>query len=166
MLNIYISLRNTLYQLSVYILYTYEKLIHLDTFIFGRVDETVNNKRKQQRKRGKGEDAKKKPVKIRRRIASPKRLTNDHESVEKSHNSINSENRDQYKHNEDSYRAVTERWNSSSREDGSRMEKQKAGTSTDDDRDRIERRNADDDEKSEEANVEHDTNDTIRQMDP
>lgn len=133
--------------------------------MFNRVDDAVN-KRRPRRKRGNGENAKR-PVKKRRTIASPRRLANDYEPVEKSYSNVNGRDRDQYKCNKDSYRVVTERPKSSSREGESRMEKQKAGTSTDEDRDGIERRKADDDdEKSEETNVEHDTKDTIRQMDP
>jgi len=169
-INLYYFTQYALPQRSVYIsiyLYIYEK-INLFEYIYliSRIDDAVNNKRKQQRKRSNGEDAKK-PIKKRRTIASPKCLANDHEPVEKSYNNVNDRDRDQYKRNEDSYRTVTERRKSLSKgEDGSRMEKEKAGTSIGDDRDRIERRRNDDDEKSEEANVEHDTNDTIAQIDP
>lgn len=135
----------------------------------------VNNKRGQQRERGDDEDVKK-PVKRRRTALSAKRIENNQfEPIEESYTSANDEDRNQYKGNEDNCGAITDnerRKSTSSQEDESRLEKQKAGTSIDNNRKNMERKNVandqddgdDDDEKSDEASVDHNTNDTIREM--
>jgi len=135
----------------------------------------VNNKRGQQRKRGEDENVKK-PVKRRRMAFSAKRAENNQfEPIEENYKNVNEEDRNQYKGNEDNCGAITDnerRKSTSSQENESRVEKQKAGTSIDNNRKNVERKNVtddeddgdDDDEKSDEASVDHNTNDTIREM--
>lgn len=135
----------------------------------------VNNKRGQQRKRGEDENVKK-PVKRRRMAFSAKRAENNQfEPIEENYKNVNEEDRNQYKGNEDNCEAITDnerRKSTSSQENESRVEKQKAGTSIDNNRKNVERKNVtddeddgdDDDEKSDEASVDHNTTDTIREM--
>lgn len=129
---------------------------------FSRIDDRVNNKRGQQRKRGDSVDVRK-PVKRRRAASSPKRAVNNHEPVEKSYKDANGRDRDQYVGDEGNYRAER-RKSSSRREDGARMEKQKAEMSRGDvDNHDAEHRNDNNDDKSEE--VEQDANGAIGEMD-
>lgn len=135
----------------------------------------VNNKRGQQRKRDDDEDVKK-PTKRRRTALSAKRIENNQfEPIGESYTSANDGDRNQYKGNEDNCGAIIDnerRKSTSSQEDEPRLDKQKAGTSIDNNRKNIERKNVaddeddgdDDDEKSDEASVDHNTNDTIGEM--
>lgn len=149
---------------SVY-LCTWEKLIYLARYLFGRIDDKANGKVGQRRKRGDIEDVKKPASKRRRTTSSPKRVENNYEPIEECCANVNDDNRNRYASNGDNYRATSERRKSTaSREDGSRIERQKPGTSVDDvDRD-DERRGNDDDEKSEEASVERDANGTTEEI--
>ncbi|RLU15135.1 hypothetical protein DMN91_013022 [Ooceraea biroi] len=131
------------------------------------IEDTVRNKQRQQRKRRDRRDIKK-PVKRRRTVLSPTRAENDREPVEESYQDVGSRDHDQYKSNEDNYTAIAERRKSMSRENGSRAEKGTVETNIEDNRDGTERRNIndddDDDEKSEEASVERDASDMIREL--
>lgn len=137
-----------------------KKSICLNRVYFSKINNVINNKQEQQRKRDDGENIKK-SVKRRRTSFSAKRAKNVHEPVEESYKEVSGRNRDQYKSNEDNYRAERRR-STSSQEDESRMEKRKTEANTNDDRidcDRIESRNSNDegnDKKSEEGSVEHD----------
>jgi len=76
--------------------------------------------------------------------------------------------RDQYKSNEEDYRAVIEMLNStSSQEKGPRVEKGTIETNVEDNQDGTKCGNIDedDDEKSEEASVERDASNVIREKD-
>ncbi|GAB1868365.1 hypothetical protein CAJAP_09444 [Camponotus japonicus] len=129
-----------------------------------KINDMVNNKRGQQRKRGEDENVKK-PVKRRRMAFSAKRAENNQfEPIEENYKNVNEEDRNQYKGNEDNCGAITDnerRKSTSSQENESRVEKQKAGTSIDNNRKNVECKNVtddeddgdDDDEKSDEKPV-------------
>lgn len=148
-----------------------EKSICLCYVCFSKTNDTINNKREQQRK-GDNDGNIKKSVKRRRTSFSAKRAENDHEPVEESHKNVSGRDHDcdQYKSNEDNYR-VERRKSTLSQEDESRMEKRETEANINNDRidrDRIESKNSDEednDKKSEKGSVEHDTNDrTTREM--
>ncbi|XP_039303886.1 uncharacterized protein LOC105195838 [Solenopsis invicta] len=113
-----------------------------------KINNTRNNKRGRQRKEDCGNI--KKSVK-RRTLFSTKRAENVHEPIEESYKNISGRDRDQYNGMiEDNYRAE-KRKSISSREDESRIEKQKIEANINDDRidcrnsDMIESRNIDND---------------------
>jgi hypothetical protein len=110
-----------------------------------------------------------KPVKRRRVVLSPVRVDNYHEKpVAESYQNASNRDCDQYKSDEEDYRAVVEMLNStSSQEKGSRVEKGTVETNIEDDHDGTKRGNIDDDddEKSEEASVERDASNVIREKD-
>lgn len=144
-------------------LFSKEKFIFVHHVCFSKINNTINNKREQTR----DDDGNiKKSVKRRRTPFSAKRAENDHEPVEESYKDrerLSERNRDQYKSNEDNYRAER-RKSTSSQEDESKIEKQKSEANINDniDCDRIESRNFDNDDndrKSEKGSVEHDAND-------
>jgi len=128
---------------------------------FSKINNAINNKRRQQRKRDDNGNVKK-PFKRRRTSFSAKRAQNDRELVKESYKDVSGKDRDQYKSNEDNYKAEKQK-SMSSQEDGS-MEKRKTGANINDDRtdcDRIENRNSNDndnDKRSEKGNFEHDMN--------
>ncbi|EFN71682.1 hypothetical protein EAG_14265 [Camponotus floridanus] len=140
-----------------------------------KINDMINNKRGQQRKRGEDENVKK-PVKRRRMAFSAKCAENNQfEPIEENYKNVNEEDCNQYKGNKDNCGAITDnerRKSTSSQENESRVEKQKAGTSIDNNRKNVEHKNVTDDEddgddnddKSDEASVDHNTNGTIREM--
>lgn len=122
--------------------------VFYSSFIFSKINNTRNNKRGRQRKEDCGNI--KKSVK-RRTLFSTKRAENVHEPIEESYKNISGRDRDQYNGMiEDNYRAE-KRKSISSREDESRIEKQKIEANINDDRidcrnsDMIESRNIDND---------------------
>ncbi|XP_014477560.1 PREDICTED: uncharacterized protein LOC106745985 [Dinoponera quadriceps] len=126
--------------------------------LFSKINARASNKR--ERKRGDSEGVEK-PVKRRRTALSPRRAGNNHVPVVESYENAKDRDRDRYKSNGDNHRATTERRKpTSSRENESRIEGQKAGLNIDDDRDDVGRKMDGDDDKSEEASVERDANGT------